>query len=136
MTFFGIAGVLGNLLVITTFVRYPHLCLYKMRQPLVANIACTMTICEPITECVFDNMYSSLRLVCPSYRSKVLRTPPNMLLINLAISDMSFSAINGFPLLTISAINKKWVWGKLCEYSCSKFKLELHVYVFIDEKKL
>ena len=56
--------------------------------------------------------------VFPFDRSKCLRTPPNMLLVNLAVSDMSFSAINGFPLLTISAINKKWVWGKLCKCNC------------------
>jgi len=66
MTFFGILGTLGNLLVIYTFIT-----------------------------------------------TKSLRTAPNMLVVNLAISDMTFSAINGFPLLTISSINKKWVWGKL-----------------------
>lgn len=34
-----------------------------------------------------------------------------MLVINLALSDLIFSAVNGFPLLTISAFNRKWMWG-------------------------
>jgi len=69
MTFFGILGVSGNLLVIWTFLK-----------------------------------------------TKSLRTAPNMLLVNLALGDMCFSAVNGFPLLTISSINKRWVWGRLfCE---------------------
>ncbi|CAH1779377.1 unnamed protein product [Owenia fusiformis] len=42
---------------------------------------------------------------------KALRTPQNMLLINLAISDFTFSAVNGFPLLTISSFNQRWMWG-------------------------
>jgi len=34
-----------------------------------------------------------------------------MLIMNLALSDLVFSAVNGFPLLTISAFNQKWMWG-------------------------
>ncbi|KAG5445385.1 rhodopsin [Clonorchis sinensis] len=44
---------------------------------------------------------------------KQLRTPANLLIINLAINDLSFSIINGFPLKTISSINQRWTWGKL-----------------------
>ncbi|RTG84766.1 r-opsin [Schistosoma bovis] len=48
--------------------------------------------------------------------SKQLRTPPNMLIVNLAISDFSFALINGFPLKTIASFNQRWGWGKLaCE---------------------
>lgn len=47
------------------------------------------------------------------YRTRNLKTPSNMLIINLALSDMVFSAVNGFPLLTISAFNKKWMWGDI-----------------------
>ncbi|VEL07045.1 unnamed protein product [Protopolystoma xenopodis] len=48
--------------------------------------------------------------------TKSLRTPTNMLIINLAVSDMSFAAINGFPLKTIASFNMRWGWGKLaCE---------------------
>nr|CAH8870836.1 unnamed protein product [Trichobilharzia regenti] len=47
---------------------------------------------------------------------KQLRTPPNILIVNLAISDFSFALINGFPLKTIAAFNQRWGWGKLaCE---------------------
>ncbi|CAH8667159.1 unnamed protein product [Schistosoma margrebowiei] len=47
---------------------------------------------------------------------KQLRTPPNMLIVNLAISDFSFALINGFPLKTIASFNQRWGWGKLaCE---------------------
>lgn len=34
-----------------------------------------------------------------------------MFIVNLALSDMIFSLVMGFPLLTISAFNKKWIWG-------------------------
>uniref|UniRef100_A0A1I8I7K6 CUB domain-containing protein n=2 Tax=Macrostomum lignano TaxID=282301 RepID=A0A1I8I7K6_9PLAT len=48
--------------------------------------------------------------------TKALRTPPNIFLVNLAISDLSFSVIMGFPLLTISSFNGRWAWGRLaCE---------------------
>ncbi|CAG2217449.1 OPN4 [Mytilus edulis] len=43
--------------------------------------------------------------------TKNLKTPSNMLIMNLALSDLVFSAVNGFPLLTISAFNRKWMWG-------------------------
>nr|QKY89064.1 Rhabdomeric opsin [Chiton tuberculatus] len=49
-------------------------------------------------------------------RTKGLRTPANMFVVNLAISDLTFSAINGFPLLSFSAFYKKWIFGKAaCE---------------------
>nr|AKG27054.1 opsin [Dugesia japonica] len=48
--------------------------------------------------------------------AKSLRTPPNMFIMSLAIGDLTFSAVNGFPLLTISSFNHRWAWGKLtCE---------------------
>ncbi|XP_076442275.1 rhodopsin-like [Babylonia areolata] len=48
--------------------------------------------------------------------TKTLRSPSNMYVVNLAISDLTFSAVNGFPLLTISAFNKRWIFGKIaCE---------------------
>ncbi|CAI9739459.1 Full=Rhodopsin [Octopus vulgaris] len=46
-------------------------------------------------------------------KTKSLQTPANMFIINLAMSDLSFSAINGFPLKTISAFMKKWIFGKV-----------------------
>ena len=52
----------------------------------------------------------SVLIIC---RSRSLRTPPNMFIISMAISDMGFSAINGFPLMTISAFMKKWYFGAL-----------------------
>ncbi|XP_064617472.1 rhodopsin-like [Liolophura sinensis] len=49
-------------------------------------------------------------------RTKSLRTPANMFVVNLAISDLTFSAINGFPLLSFSAFYKRWIFGKAaCE---------------------
>ncbi|KAL7059159.1 hypothetical protein AAHC03_013533 [Spirometra sp. Aus1] len=48
--------------------------------------------------------------------SKCLRTPPNIFIISLAISDMAFSLIMGFPLKTISSFIGYWNWGQLgCE---------------------
>uniref|UniRef100_T1D132 Opsin n=1 Tax=Dendrocoelum lacteum TaxID=27895 RepID=T1D132_9PLAT len=36
--------------------------------------------------------------------------------MSLAIGDLTFLAVNGFPLLTISSFNTRWAWGKLtCE---------------------
>ncbi|OWF40988.1 rhodopsin, GQ-coupled-like [Mizuhopecten yessoensis] len=43
--------------------------------------------------------------------TKTLKSPSNMLIVNLALSDLTFSAVNGFPLLTVSAFNTKWVFG-------------------------
>ncbi|XP_060066760.1 rhodopsin, GQ-coupled-like [Ylistrum balloti] len=43
--------------------------------------------------------------------NKKLKTPSNMLIVNLALSDLTFSAINGFPLKSISAFSKRWVFG-------------------------
>jgi len=35
-----------------------------------------------------------------------------MYVINLALSDFVFSAVNGFPLMTIACIYKRWIWGE------------------------
>lgn len=45
------------------------------------------------------------------FRTESLKTPSNMLITNLAASDLIFSTVNGFPLLSISAFNRKWMWG-------------------------
>lgn len=45
-------------------------------------------------------------------KAKHLRTPNNMLIVNLAVSDMLFCAMNGFPILTINSIYKIWTWGE------------------------
>jgi len=34
-----------------------------------------------------------------------------MYVINLAASDLAFSLINGFPLMTVACFNKRWFWG-------------------------
>nr|QQY02498.1 opsin 1 [Cryptocotyle lingua] len=47
---------------------------------------------------------------------KQLRSPANLLIINLAINDLTFSIINGFPLKAISSFNQRWTYGKIaCE---------------------
>ncbi|KAA3678398.1 r-opsin [Paragonimus westermani] len=55
------------------------------------------------------------------HSAKQLRTPANILIINLAISDFSFSLIVGFPLKTISAFNQRWAWGVLGRYIAEGF---------------
>ncbi|XP_060064196.1 rhodopsin, GQ-coupled-like, partial [Ylistrum balloti] len=45
--------------------------------------------------------------------TKSLRSPSNLLVVNLAVSDLIFSAFNGFPLLTVSSFHQKWVFGSL-----------------------
>ena len=55
-----------------------------------------------------------IKVICNfihGFRTKNLKTPSNMFIVNLALSDMIFSLVMGFPLLTISAFNKKWIWG-------------------------
>ncbi|GFS12641.1 rhodopsin [Elysia marginata] len=48
--------------------------------------------------------------------TKSLRTPSNMFVVNLSMSDFIFSIIMGFPLMTISSFNRKWIFGKVaCE---------------------
>ena len=39
-----------------------------------------------------------------------------MFVVNLALSDLTFSAVNGFPLLTLSAFNKRWIFGKVGQF--------------------
>jgi len=34
-----------------------------------------------------------------------------MYVINLAVSDLAFSLINGFPLMTVACFYKRWFWG-------------------------
>lgn len=52
------------------------------------------------------------------FRTESLKTPSNMLITNLAVSDLIFSAVNGFPLLSISAFNRKWMWGDTGKFHC------------------
>nr|BBA21101.2 rhodopsin [Ambigolimax valentianus] len=48
--------------------------------------------------------------------TKTLRTPSNIFVLNLSMSDLIFSIINGFPLMTISCFNRRWIFGKVaCE---------------------
>ncbi|GFO38438.1 rhodopsin [Plakobranchus ocellatus] len=48
--------------------------------------------------------------------NKSLRTPSNMFVVNLSMSDFIFSIIQGFPLMTISCFTRKWIFGKVaCE---------------------
>ncbi|RUS81779.1 hypothetical protein EGW08_010471, partial [Elysia chlorotica] len=48
--------------------------------------------------------------------TKSLRTPSNMFVVNLSMSDFIFSIIQGFPLMTISCFTRKWIFGKVaCE---------------------
>ncbi|VDP70127.1 unnamed protein product [Echinostoma caproni] len=54
--------------------------------------------------------------LCGKRSAKSLRSPANLLIINLSLSDCLFSATVGFPLKTIAAFNQRWTWGKLaCE---------------------
>lgn len=45
--------------------------------------------------------------------TRSLRTPSNVFVINLAISDLGFSMVNGFPLMTISCFHRVWIFGPL-----------------------
>ncbi|XP_021357501.1 rhodopsin, GQ-coupled [Mizuhopecten yessoensis] len=45
--------------------------------------------------------------------TKSLRSPSNLFVVNLAVSDLIFSAVNGFPLLTVSSFHQKWIFGSL-----------------------
>nr|BDI63179.1 GQ-rhodopsin 1 [Peronia verruculata] len=48
--------------------------------------------------------------------TKTLRTPSNMFIVNLSMSDFIFSIIQGFPLMTISCFTRRWIFGKVaCE---------------------
>lgn len=75
---------------------------------------------------IFIKIFSSF--FCLIYSTKNLKTPSNMFIVNLALSDMIFSLVMGFPLLTISAFNKKWIWGNTGKRFChSSFYLFLIV---------
>lgn len=45
--------------------------------------------------------------------TKSLRSPSNLLVVNLAVSDLIFSVFNGFPLLTVSSFHQKWMFGSV-----------------------
>ncbi|CAH8664756.1 unnamed protein product [Heterobilharzia americana] len=60
---------------------------------------------------------------------KALRTPSNMLVVNLAVSDFGFSAVNGFPLKTMSAFNNFWPWGKT---ACDLYGLAGGLFGFVS----
>ncbi|BHF69293.1 Melanopsin [Sparganum proliferum] len=77
---------------------------------------------KPIVKAVFGTVIGLISLsatigngivVGVFLSSKCLRTPPNIFIISLAISDMAFSLIMGFPLKTISSFIGYWNWGKL-----------------------
>ncbi|KAL3307814.1 Melanopsin [Cichlidogyrus casuarinus] len=60
-------------------------------------------------------IFGNLLVIFVFLTSKSLRTLPNAFIVNLAISDFTFSLINGFPLKTIANFNGRWMWGKdLC----------------------
>ncbi|ESN97273.1 hypothetical protein HELRODRAFT_129809, partial [Helobdella robusta] len=40
-----------------------------------------------------------------------LRTPANVLVINLAVCDLIFSSVAGFPMTSLSCFWQKWLWG-------------------------
>ncbi|XP_059167105.1 rhodopsin-like [Physella acuta] len=67
----------------------------------------------------FVSIFGSLGNVLVMYifgTTKSLRTPSNMFVVNLSMSDFIFSVIQGFPLMTISCFSKRWIFGKVaCE---------------------
>ncbi|KAA3672659.1 r-opsin [Paragonimus westermani] len=45
-----------------------------------------------------------------------LRSVANTLIVNLAVSDLAFTLLMGFPIKTLAAFNQFWGWGKrACE---------------------
>lgn len=52
-----------------------------------------------------------------------LRTASNMLIINLAASDLAFSFICGFPMMSIASFERRWRWGDTGQYSTLVFVL-------------
>ncbi|CAH8664228.1 hypothetical protein MS3_00004199 [Schistosoma haematobium] len=60
---------------------------------------------------------------------KSLRTPSNILVVNLAISDLGFSAVIGFPLKTMAAFNNFWPWGKI---ACDIYGLAGGLFGFVS----
>nr|WAB24747.1 rhodopsin [Haliotis discus hannai] len=74
------------------------------------------TIGVYITAVGITGVIGNLIVIYIFSKTKGLRTPSNMFVVNLALSDLIFSAVNGFPLLSISAFNKRWMFGKIaCE---------------------
>nr|BDI63180.1 GQ-rhodopsin 2 [Peronia verruculata] len=67
----------------------------------------------------FVSIFGSLGNLLVMYifgTTKSLRTPSNMFVVNLSMSDFIFSIIMGFPLMTISCFNRRWIFGKVaCE---------------------
>ena len=50
------------------------------------------------------------------YRSRSLRTPANMFIINLAISDFLMSFTQA-PVVFASSLSKRWLFGEAGRYS-------------------
>ncbi|ESN99522.1 hypothetical protein HELRODRAFT_84106, partial [Helobdella robusta] len=50
-------------------------------------------------------------------RTPILRTHANVLIINLALCDLIFSSLIGFPMTALSCFKRHWIWGDLgCDF--------------------
>ncbi|KAK4474911.1 hypothetical protein MN116_002019 [Schistosoma mekongi] len=94
-----------------TTLIHPHWHKFTQPDPLYYYLVGIYIGIVGILAVMGNSLVITLFILC-----KQLRTPPNMLIVNLAVSDFSFALINGFPLKTIASFNQRWGWGKLaCE---------------------
>ncbi|KAH3870004.1 hypothetical protein DPMN_033182 [Dreissena polymorpha] len=70
-----------------------------------------------MTVVAFCGIFGNIIVIWMFSREQSLRTSSNMFIVNLAISDCTFCVVNGFPLMSLSAFNKRWIFGQAaCEF--------------------
>ncbi|ESN97272.1 hypothetical protein HELRODRAFT_85596 [Helobdella robusta] len=65
----------------------------------------------------FLGVFGNIIVVWVFSSTPSLRTPSNVLVINLAICDILFSALIGFPMSALSCFQRHWIWGNFgCQF--------------------
>ncbi|XP_076787602.1 melanopsin isoform X2 [Arvicanthis niloticus] len=97
----GLTGMLGNLTVIYTF------CSMELRGFLITGLS-------PVCALIGDKSWLCNLLSCNGNQALLnrgLRTPANMFIINLAVSDFLMSFTQA-PVFFASSLYKKWLFGE------------------------
>lgn len=87
----GITGLVGNFLVIYAFCRYSNVIINGFSSTTFWG----QRSCEP----------------CVCGRSRSLRSPANMFVINLAVADL-LMCITQTPTFFITSLHKRWIFGE------------------------
>ena len=57
--------------------------------------------------------YNYTRSVTSIFQTNTLRTPSNMFVVNLAVSDLVMMSTQGVPVIINGFVQRYWMWGKI-----------------------